>query len=163
VAAMDNFIRQPGLDDEDLFAVVENDLAVPPNWLNDLNDLMEATPGLQLLGTEPCFAGMPGDDWDGEHRVMPFSHIGGSGLMRRSAFKDRPRFPTLGFTGFEIWQSQTKPRLGWIQPDIRVCLLDRVPFDPWKTLSEKYIAAGWQRPWSQLPEQCAWHYEWTLP
>lgn len=159
VLAMHDHIQQGGAP---LFATVENDLAVPSGWLDALNQVMTDHPDLELLGMESCWSGRPPENWDGRYSYVGFSHIGGSGLMRRSAFEKRKPFRTFGFTGFEIWQSEKKPRLGWITPDVQVCLLDRVPVDPWKSLSDEYIRGGWQRPWQPISEDQSWYYEWTL-
>ena len=143
-----------------LFAFVENDLAVPPGWLDALLQVMADHPELELLGTEPNWSDRPGPDWNGSYGYRPYTHIGGSGLMRRSAFRGRRDFPVLNFTGFEIWQSQVSSKAGWIVPDLPVCLLDRHPHDPWRSLSLHYEEQGWQRPWHLLPEDATFYWDW---
>lgn len=51
-----------------------------------------------------------------------------------------------GRSGFSEWQHTYQPVRGWIRPDLPVALLDRVPLEPWLSLSQEYIANGWQRP-----------------
>lgn len=144
----------------DLFAVVENDLALPPGWLDALADVMERNPELDLLGTECSWSTPPTPDWDGVYNWDPHGHIGGNGLMRLSAFRQRPPFPVLDLTGFEIWQYETKPTLGWITPDLAVCLLDRHPHYPWRALSRQYEHLGWQRPWAKLSRDMTFYWDW---
>lgn len=147
--------------DADLFAFVENDLAVCPHWLDDLIGVMQRSPTLELLGMEPNFCQPPGPDWEGEFTYFPFTHIGGSGLMRTHAFRSRPAINLgHGLAGFEIWQQKYALMLGWIAPDLRCCLLDRHPFDPWRSLSLEYEAKGWQRPWHLIPEAKTYYWDW---
>lgn len=143
-----------------LIATVENDLAVPPYWLEAMLDVMGANPALELLGMESFFNGEARSDWDGIYRYSKHTHIGGNGLMRLSAFSARPKFRVLNFTGFEVWQKEEDVNVGWIDPDIPVCLLDRLDFDPWKSLSEEYEALGWQRPWEKIPEYASFYWDW---
>ena len=48
-----------------------------------------------------------------------------------------------GYHGFTEHQWRYNPRRGWITPDLMVCLLDRVPIEPWMSLSEEYATKNW--------------------
>lgn len=150
----------------DLFAKIDNDIAVPPGWLEALISVMEKHPELELLGTEAGFielAGRDGKPWDGTYDYTPGSHMGGVGLMRVSAFRSRPALPTRGRYGFTEWQTRYEPVRGWITPDLLIPQLDRVPVQPFMRQAEEHIENGWSRPWGKYDER--WmtpYYDWLL-
>src|SRR5580704_10732564 len=80
---------------------------------------------------------------------VPCSSIGGIGVMRRRAFDGRPLTPDGKYGGFEAWQ-KAHPEVvrGWIRPALKLFLLDRLPMEPWRSLSTQYEALGWQRHWN---------------
>jgi hypothetical protein len=84
----------------------------------------------------------------------PCQSIGGIGLMRTRAFlENAPLKPHSTYGGFTEWQLQHLDVVkGWIVPPLEVFLLDRLPIEPFVSLSRKYEAAGWQRPWSKYPK-----------
>lgn len=148
-----------------LFAKVDNDIVMPPGWLNDLAYVMEDEPHLDILGTQSGFTGARGPDpvipgHGYPHSFEPACHIGGIGLMRREAFRSRPRMNADGRHGFTLWQEKHDVPVGWITPDLHITCLDQVPFDPWASLSATYTRLGWQRPrpWPPYPRD---HYTWN--
>lgn len=133
------------------FAKIDNDIAVPPGWLDALLQVVErGDRSLDLLGMENGRIGRPPADFDGEYGSVAASHIGGVGLMRAAAFLERPTIATRGRHGFTEWQARYVPRRAWIKPDILCCQLDLVPIDPWKSLSDEYLRQGWQREWPKM-------------
>jgi hypothetical protein len=82
-----------------------------------------------------------------QHRgYLPAIYISGLGLYRRRTFENSlPQDG--GYFGFEDWM-QANCKNGWILPSLPTILLDRLPMDPWKSLSEEYVRKGWQRAWS---------------
>ena len=86
--------------------------------------------------------------------------------MRRSAFANRPPMNPHGFNGvggFTNWQTETADVCkGWVVPPLKLFLLDRLPMEPWCSLSKKYIAEGIQRPWTQYPDSAKHLWEWWL-
>jgi glycosyltransferase involved in cell wall biosynthesis len=148
----------------DLFAKIDNDVVVPPGWLETMLAVMDANPTVELLGMEAGMtevAGRDGKPWDGVYRVEPATNIGGVGVFRTAAFFDRPELRPDGRFGFTEWQVENDVPRGWITPDLPVPLLDRMPGEPWRSLSEEYVAAGWQREWGVYdPRWMAWAYEW---
>lgn len=149
------------------FAKIDNDIAVPPGWLEALLGVVERNPEIELLGMEagrmgyPGSAGGPGSDWVGEYGFEPGSHIGGVGLMRVEAFTTRPEIPARGRFGFTYWQDRYGPVRGWIVPDLMVPQLDRVPVEPYASLSAEYLEKGWQRSWPSMdPKWCLPYYGW---
>lgn len=134
------------------FAKIDNDIAVPGSWLERLLAANDNSPGFDLIGMEAGMvelAGRDGKKWNGLYRVTPSTHIGGVGLMRTGAFKGRPRIPERGRFGFTEWQARYELETGWITPDLFCPQLDRLPFEPWLSLSERYLEEGWQREWER--------------
>lgn len=154
------------LDDDpaEAFVKLDNDIAVPAGWLGSLLTVADAHPELELLGMEAGMtelAGRDGKPWDGTYGYQPCTHIGGVGFMRTEAFTLRPRPIPRGRFGFTAWQHENEPTRGWIVPDLLVPQLDRVPLEPWRSLSESYVARGWQRPWPAMDAQWgAPYYAW---
>lgn len=162
VAIMRNYV---GLTHADWFAKVDNDVAVPPGWLDRMLAVAEQNPDVELLGMEAGMTevvGRVGDHvWDGVYRFEPATNIGGVGLMRTDAFTSRPALYADGRNGFSEWQHTNDPVRGWITPDLPVVLLDRLPFEPWRSLSLEYVERGWQRPWQAWDERwMSWAWEW---
>lgn len=147
------------------FVKLDSDVAVPDGWLGELVDVAARTPRLEILGMEAGWFGPPGHNGEKlPRRAVPCSHIGGVGLMQTSAFLLRPRPIVNGSRfGFTEWQSKYEPKRAWIAPDLPVGLLDRVPEEPWTTLSARYVAAGWQRPWGTYDPKHPWCWDWFDP
>lgn len=151
--------------DAPVFAKIDNDIVVPPGWLNDMAAVMEHNPELELLGMQAGITWTRGPDpvQGGSplvHRWEEARHIGGVGLMRRSAFDRLPRLNASGtYFGFTLWQERYEPVIGWITPDLHVCSLDTIPFEPWRSLSLDYIRRGWQRKWEPYPRG-AYYWNW---
>lgn len=153
----------------DWFAKIDNDIMVPPGWLEALVSVVVANPEIELLGMEGGRMGYPHQDgaaWDGEYGFEPGTHIGGVGLMSVDAFRTRPRLAENGRYGFTEWQHEQQPVRGWIVPDLMVTQLDLIPFEPWAGLSATYRERGWQRPVPFPPYDPHWsrpYWEWWHP
>ena len=149
VAVMNNYISNTP-DGSPIFAKVDNDLIVCPYWLEATLEAMERYPEFELVGIEP-FSTQP--QWGG-NEIVGTDHIGGIGLMRRSAFINRPRPTANGRFGFTEWQYATpQVKCGWMTPPLPVFLLDHLPWSPWKELSVEYLQKQWQRrPWGDYGE-----------
>jgi glycosyltransferase involved in cell wall biosynthesis len=147
----------------DAFAKIDNDIAVPGGWLDKLVSVLDGNPELELLGMEAGMVAMQGRDgntWE-HYTYEPATHIGGVGLMRMSAFRSRPTIPFRGRFGFTEWQDRYDVNTAWIKPDIDCPSLDRVPEEPWASLTEEYVERGWSRPWGKYdPTWCKPYYEW---
>lgn len=174
VAIMVDYLER---DPAPWFVKIDNDVAVPPGWLQALLSVVERNPSIDLLGFE---AGMtlvphywPGcvsiedriPDWDGLPLFEPSSHIGGVGLMRSSIFtrkRGRPLKAAGRYYGFTEWQHINKPTRGWIKPDLAAPLLDRIPVEPFRSWSDRYNKIGWQRAWTPYDEFLSWSYEWVI-
>lgn len=114
-------------------------------------------------------------------------HIGGIGVFRRSAFDCKycggaglqdldacsicggtqlnlpvpARDGRFGFTEWQLKNPQVKK--AWMNPPLPVFLLDHVPFEPFISLSKKYVSEGLQRqPWGLYPEACHVLWDWWL-
>lgn len=139
----------------DCFAKIDNDIVVPPGWLEQMHATMERCVALDLLGMAAGWtAGQncPDCGW------IDADHIGGVGLMRQDAFRRRlPPVPN-GRFGFTEWQHRYRPMRGWACPDVEAVELDRTPFEPWLSLSERYQEEGWQRRWPTYDEVSAERY-----
>lgn len=160
VAAMNRYLDD---DPAERFAKVDNDIVVPWGWLTELQIVMDAYPMVELLGMEGGMVERPFPvpsvrTWE------PCTHIGGVGLMRSEAFLSRPRIkPHSTYYGLTEFQHVHDPVRGWINPDLLCFCLDRMPVDPWVSLSDEYIRRGWQRPWPRYDQ--AWmpaYYDWFI-
>lgn len=176
VAIMKHWLGQNGAE---VMAKIDNDVVVPPGWLNAAVAVMEGAPELGLLGLEPPLSRTPAPwstvklprsapEIDGSKRLKagkgyaPCSSIGGVGLMRRSAFDGREEMrPHAIYGGFTDWQiRQNQFVKGWIVPPINLFLLDRLAFEPWASLSQRYITQGDQRPWTNYPPESHRLWDW---
>lgn len=141
----------------ELVAKIDSDIALGPGWLNDAVAVMDASPELELLGLASGWTGVK----DGPLSWAPASHIGGVGLMRTSAFKSRPPIGHDGRFGFTEFQYAHDLTRGWLTPDPQALQLDLLPFEPWQSLSRRYIAEGWQREWPPYDDPSVW--QWAFP
>lgn len=143
-----------------LFVKLDNDIAVPPGWLNVLYDVMGRNANLELLGMEYGQT-LPGPPAEGEqYMAMPCRHIGGVGMMRTQGFFERPPLMARGRSGWTEHQHRHHPRRAWLTPDLPVVHLDRLRHAlPWSTLAQHYIDQGWQRDWSGYDTVCPF-WEW---
>ena len=158
VAAMNHFIERASAP---MLAKCDNDAMYPPGWLRQSLAVYERHPELDLLGIEAMY---PHDPDPGAVRTYaPAEFMSGLGLYRRSAFANGRPEPFMKWFGLEEWQMAQGPGLtrGWIVPALPVFLLDRCPFEPWLTLTERYISNGWMRSWPKYdPGSTLWHWRW---
>ncbi len=154
-----------------IFAKIDSDTVVPPLWLDQCHEVMEKYPQLSLLGIEPPMSRRRFQDTtkeemrDGPLRYVPCDSIGGIGLMRRTCFGTAPMNANGTYGGFTEWQVVNGRNLvrGWMAPSLKVFLLDRMPIEPWSTLSKTYIANGWQRPWDNYTMNKEFLWDWWTP
>lgn len=170
VAIMNEYVRN---SHSELWAKIDNDVIVPPGWLDQCLDVMERNPKLDLLGIEPPQSRTRAP-WGAQMAApelsikttkpgyAPCDAIGGIGLMRTEAFTRRePMKPHSTYGGFTDWQwKHPEVKTGWIVPPLKVFLLDRLPIEPWISLSRKYIAKGDQRPWTNYNPQDHALWDW---
>jgi hypothetical protein len=160
VGVMNHFLWR---SEATMFAKIDNDIMVPPNWLGEMLDVMEREPQLDLLGME---AGH-GEDRASEEVPEKYgyteaSHIGGVGVMRRRPFDDHPWPRPNGRFGFTEWQHRYHPPCGWINPDLRVFSLDQMPFNPWYGYTLGYRGTeGLQRDWPRYDPAMRFYWDWA--
>ena len=156
-AVMNRYVAR---SEAEWFAKIDNDIVVPPGWLEAMQEVIDGSPTVELLGME-AGRGLPvTPEWDGVYRFEDGSHMGGVGLLKVDAFRRRVRMKEGdGRFGFTEWQHEYRPVRGWINPDLPVVSLDRVPFEPWAKLSERYVDKEWQRPWGKYHER-ADYWDW---
>ena len=159
-----------------IWAKIDNDVIVPPGWLDACLAVMDDHDELDLLGIEPPLSRTPAP-WSGGVRAeAPENYrglradgwptyarceaIGGIGLFRSRAWQGRREMvPHSTYGGFTDWQLKYRAALvrcgignplviGWIVPPLKLFLLDRLPMGPWASLSAGYIAAKEQRTWT---------------
>jgi len=163
VAVMNHFLAT---ERDELFAKVDNDILLPPHWLSNLARVMRDNPEVELLGCESGQTQPPprrSPRGGIKYGFEPSSHIGGIGLMRTSAFTTRPALAVRGRFGFTEWQNRYLPVRGWVTPDLLVPQLDRVPVEPWASLSQSYVDAGWQRDWPTMLRPWAdIYWDWAI-
>jgi hypothetical protein len=153
---MNHYVRT---SEADAFAKIDNDIALCGGWLDKMADVLDRHPEIDLLGMEAGMVAMQGRDgvFYDTYEAEPCTHIGGVGLMRVEAFRSRPEVPYRGRFGFQEWQERYEVPRAWITPDLNVPQLDRVPLEPWVSLTEEYIEKGWTRPWPK------YHEKWMEP
>lgn len=159
VKVMEHYLA--GCDGADVFAKVDNDIAMPKGWLDHAAAVMDADPELDLLGLAAGWTATI----DGEAGWRQASHIGGVGLMRVASFDRYPRLAGSGRQGFTQWQHihWVNLRVGWILPDVNAPQLDLIPVEPFASLSAAYTAKGWQRQWPQYMNPEESHlWEWVI-
>lgn len=143
----------------DIFAKIDNDTMLPSHWLTECLNVMAANKKLDLLGIEAFY---PVKDGQVARGSAPARHIGGIGLMRRSCFKTAPK--ANGRSGFTSWQHGNPwVTKGWLNPSLPVFLMDRIHFEPWASLSRKYVANGWQRVRAFYDDSQRSLWEWWKP
>lgn len=156
VAIMNEFIltQKPAV-----FAKIDNDTMVPPGWLSACQTLLAQNPGVSLLGIEPHH---PVATNPIRRYAESARYIGGIGLIRGEAFDHSLPRPD-GRFGFTAWQDHNQDILkAWINPALPVVLLDRLPMEPWASLSATYEAKGWQRPWAKYDISQSALWSWFL-
>jgi glycosyltransferase involved in cell wall biosynthesis len=159
---MNDFVA---LTEAERFVKIDNDIAMPPGWLNILLDVAARNPDTELLGMEAGWTGPYRSRQPSRHyTVIPAEHIGGIGLMQTQAFIRRRPIPASlgknGRAGFTIWQHRCGPTAGWIAPDLAVVQLDRIPEEPWETLSARYVEEGWARAWEPYRDDMRLWWKW---
>lgn len=157
VTAMADFFHRANERGRSLYvAKIDSDVMLPPGWLGDCLDVLEAQPEINLLGIEARIdSGYPFAPTGTPRRAEPADWIGGIGVFRRSAFVDcelptRDQLAPAGsrkFYGWQSWQTRfpDRARAAWLNPAMQVFLLDRLPLEPWRTLGQQYVRRGWQR------------------
>ncbi len=147
VSVMNHYLYQFDPREPRVFAKIDNDTMVPAGWLDECLKVFTKNPDLGLLGIE-AFNRVDAGSMERGYRDARF--IGGIGLMRNGCFVTLPR--PFGRFGFTAWQEKSPVRKGWIDPSIPVFLLDRLPREPWRSLSLEYVQKGWQREWGPYAE-----------
>lgn len=156
VAVMIHFM---GRSKAQIYAKIDNDIIVPPGWLETMLGVMERNPEVELLGMEPGHGGKPRGE-ERLHGVEPAKHIGGVGLIRMAAFRSRPAPTPDGYFGFTEWQHTHETGSFWVAPDLRVCSLDTIPVEPWMSIRARYIKAHLNREWPLLDPADHWYWDW---
>lgn len=158
-----------------LLAKLDNDTVYPPGWLNVALDVLDRNPELSMLGLE-CMREPAVHIHGGMYRTrrpdetrnfgyLPAPYVSGLFLGRREVFESN--LPEDGgYFGLEEFQQARGVKAGWILPSLPAFLLDRLPMEPWRGLSESYVRQGWQRAWSldlrYKPEQSPM-WDWWKP
>lgn len=141
-------------------AKVDSDTVVPPEWLDVCHSVMSRHPDLGALGIEPF--NPPHDCPPEERSVRYVKHVGGIGLFKKSSWSGlRPGTPP--FHGWTGHQHRSEWKKGWVDPDLKVILLDHLDFEPFSSLSKTYIRKKWQRAWRVYSDSFAGLWEWRFP
>lgn len=150
-------------DTADVFAKLDSDCLCPSGWLDSALAVMDRRPELSLLGIEPPSSTIHIELGSANGKGYALTNsIGGLGLMRSRCFEgaDKMRAHSI-YGGFTDWQNRhPEVTKGWLSPALQMPLLDRLPMEPWKSLSQEYIAKGWQRPWKNYSEADSHLWEW---
>lgn len=161
VAAMNRYL---GLVTHDggpasVFAKVDNDLIVCPGWLNQMHAVLDANPGLDVLGLEPGFGQRFDPARPADRSAVRARHVGGIGLIRTRVFARGTLRPNDRFFGWTQFQEQ-HAECGWITPDLPCFLLDHLPVEPWRSLAADYVEQGWARAWPSYADSMRAYWSW---
>jgi hypothetical protein len=158
-ALMNHFIERTACD---VFAKIDNDIALPPFWLENMLSVWTSQE-IELLGMEAGQTKMAGRDGvllDGAFGFEECTHIGGVGLMNAERFRQLPPIPVRGYFGWTEHQQLYRWIRGWITPDIPCPQLDRIPEEPWLSLTAYYKQRGWNRDWPPYEKISAPYWSW---
>ncbi len=162
VEVMNDYIANHG--DSDAFVKIDNDIMVPPGWLEALTDTLDAHPELDVLGMEAGRMGVPPEGFAGPWEADKARWIGGVGIIRTRLLSQRPRIRAAGRFGWTEFQQEYRPNIAWIKPDLLICELSRIPFEPWRSLTAGYVEREWDRDWPKYHERwCAPYWSWWAP
>lgn len=139
-------------------AKIDSDTVPPPGWLEECLGVIGRHPELWALGIEP-FTDFRKEETRGYKDAV---HVGGIGLFRRKAWEGlaAQKAPFFGWTEH---QHKGKWKKGWLDPALPVILLDRLPFDPYRSLTEAYRKRKWQRFWGWYPVDQPHRWDWRFP
>ncbi len=140
------------------FVKIDSDIVVCPGWLGETILMAHLNPGFDAIGITP---------WEGPPRrpgfkargILPNSHIGGVGLIRKRMFKQCRPVPR-GRFGWTEHQTNHGFQCGWLKPDMPCFELDRLPIEPWVTHSTRYVAKGWAREWPKYAAESHAYWDW---
>jgi len=131
----------------DFLAKIDNDVVVPPYWMDHCVEILDGNPKISFLGTVARDS-KPFDASDeAERSTIGVKNIGGVGLFRTKPFKRTMPKGANKYFGFQGFQSQSGGGCAWVHPNMRCFLLDKVPVEPWRGLTKNYISKGYQRSW----------------
>lgn len=149
--------------DAEWFCKVDNDILLPHGWSEAMCSVIDSH-DIDFLGMEAGMSGQPEDGWDGGYGPnWDCSHIGGVGLMRVGAIKRYPRPVPNGRFGWTESQHKFKRKMAWISPDLRMACLDKIPDEPFPSLSSQYVDRGIQRRWHPYPKEMQeFYWGWIL-
>lgn len=157
VAAMEDFIRRSKAD---LVVKVDNDTMLPPGWLGVCLGVMERNPNLELLGLENVNSA-PANGGPIAYSFESAQNTGGIFIARRRIFEEHPLPLSSGtYYGFTDWQIRNDIVRAQIAPPISTFLLDRLPVEPWISLTYTYESLGWQRPWKRYSMEDSHLWSW---
>lgn len=158
VAIMNHYLSLRDVERADIFAKIDSDTMVPPGWLTETLRVLDKAPWLHFLGIEAFRPVQPGTC---SFRLPDNAgFVGGIGLFRSSAFAYSLPRPD-GRQGFTQFQEHNEwIRKAWLNPALPVFLLDWVPREPWRSLTQEYVAKGWSRDWADIfPQLCPYPEE----
>jgi glycosyltransferase involved in cell wall biosynthesis len=141
-------------------AKVDSDTMVPPGWIEALHSTMKRRPELWALGMAP---------WreikevkPEERTYIPARYVGGIGLFKKEAWKGvrvtGPKY--FGWNHHQVRQPWVK---GWLDPSLRVFLLDSLPFEPFRSLRKLYFDKGWHRSQGEWTTKKEVLWNWKYP
>ena len=163
-AVMSNYVSS---SDAEWFAKIDNDIVVPPGWLDAMLQVLDGDPEVDCLGMEAGRGNPRKPEWDGLYRFQDGTHMGGVGLIRVSALQRLPQFAGQdGWTKLQHEYGRVRGNgwlnIGWVSPDLAVVQLDKVPFEPWMSLTDYYVEEELGRPWGKYHPQ-ADYWDWWPP
>lgn len=141
-------------------AKIDSDTIVPPGWLETCVGIVEKHPEVWALGIEPSTSFGPVPPVG--HKYARTRYVGGIGLFRKQAWKGIAR-GSHRFAGWPEHQTSAPWVKGWVHPPLKVFLLNRLPFEPFLTLTSSYCKRGWQRHCAPYSKDEDHRWNWKFP
>lgn len=149
--------------DTDRYVKIDSDFIVCPGWLEEVLRQMTLHPEFDVFGLQPRLG--PAVAPPCPHRnVEEARFIGGIGAIRHRIFeacRPRPNGPG-GRFGWTEYQTAHPFKKAWITPDLPAFCLDLLPFEPWVSLANEYIAEGVMRPWPKYDGMGDSYWDWWI-
>lgn len=141
--------------DAPMLAKIDNDTAMPPQWLEKSLAVFDRHPELYMLGLE-AFTPQDPNAKIGDYSYRMAEYISGLAIWKKECFATSAPVAMAGRRGLEEWQQHVVPKLtrGWILPALDVFLMDHLPFEPYLSRSNYYEGRLWQRPCPKYPVDC---------
>lgn len=139
---------------------IDNDFIVCPGWLDDIRNIAARNLDVDVIGFAPQLGPSVPTPFDRD--LEPARFIGGIGLIRHRIFEACRPVATGRFGWGAFQERHGAMSIAWVKPDLPMFELDRLPMDPWASLSASYVRSGWQRDWGPYDRNAHGYWDWFV-